>query len=125
MPFRSNQVKPEDRKRLDAIPDHAWTPFEVTPDYVLSWAPIEIDGKLETVIRTQYLADNDLIEANAREYEESKNKRWGDGRVVARIPLNKWFAELRNGVKEGDHDHMKWWLEQEENRPFRTFKGKL
>lgn len=113
------------RSELDNLPESAWTPFEQTDDYIRSWATVEIDGVRETVIRTQYLADDLLIKANAEEYKDSENKRWGDGRVVARMPLNKWFAELRDSVKAGDQDHLNWWLDQEKNKPFRNFKGRM
>lgn len=120
MPSRSDLSKV-----LDALPDSAWTPFEASDDYVRSYAMIDLAGNQVRVERTQYLADDLLQRANTQERNESDGRRWGDGKVVARVPLNKWFAELRDKVKEGDRDHMSWWLNKEENRPFRTFRGKV
>ena len=113
------------KAEFDAIPEHRWTAYEVTDDYIRSYAYIDINGTQVRAERTQYLADDLLVDANAEEYKQSEGKRWGDGRVVARIPLNKWYKEIVKGVREGDHDHMRWWLNREENKPFRTFKGKV
>lgn len=117
--------RPDLAKVLNALPDSAWTPFEVTEDYIRSYAVIDLGGEKTTVARTQYLADDLLQRANTQELNDSDGKRWGDGKVVARVPLNKWFAELRDKVKEGDRDHLSWWLNKEENRPFRTFRGRV
>jgi len=113
------------RSEFEAIPEHRWTAFDVTDDYVRSYTYVDINGTMVRAERTQYLADQLLQDANRQEYNDSAGKRWRDGRVVARVPLNKWFADLRNKVKAGDRDHLTWWLNREENRPFRTFKGKV
>jgi hypothetical protein len=121
MPSRSESV----RAALALLPDSAWTPYEVTEDYVRSFAMLDLGGQQVRAERCQYLADDLLQKANAHEYAESEGKRWGDGRVVARLPLNKWFSELRDHVRDGDKDHLNWWLNKPENKPFRTFRGKV
>lgn len=119
-------MKPELRKALDDLPDSAWTVGDVGEDYVRSWTQVDIGGNLTTVWRTQYLEDDVLQAENRQRYNDSEGKRWGNGRMVARVPLNVVFDESRDIAKkmrEGDRDHLKWWLSSEDARPFRTFKG--
>lgn len=113
-----------------AIPDGDWHVVEVTDDYIRSEAWLDTD-KTTKVQRTQYLADDLLQRANAQEYEDSEGLRFADrdvgalGTMVARVPLNVFFDQLGDGVRSGDRDHLDWWLNQEANKPFRTFKGKI
>lgn len=114
------------RQALEALPDSAWTVGEVTDEYIRSWTQIEIAGTLSTVWRTQYVEDETLQAANRQMYNDSEGKRWGDGRMVARIPLNVVFDENRQiaeKMREGDRDHLKHWLNSDDAKPFRTFKG--
>lgn len=111
---------------LNRLPDSAWTRYEVTEDYVRSYTMIDIGGVMTRAERTQYLADDLLQRANADDFNDSHGKRWGDGRVVARIPMNKIFqSEFADKLRAGDRDFTKWWLNSEAARPFRTFKGRI
>lgn len=101
----------------------AWEVFETTPHY--RRARLWLDGE-RYVVRTEYLAEDALLESNRRAYDDSAGKRWGDGQVVARIPLNRFFqSELAEKVREGDREHLRWWLDRDEARPYRTFKGRI
>lgn len=125
MHSRSN-ANEDVRRALALLPDNAWTPFEVTDDYVRSFTMIDLGGNPVRAERTQYLADELLQKANTQEYNDSHGKRWGDGKVVARVPLNVMYgSEMIAKIREGDRDHLSWWLNKEENRPFRTFRGKV
>lgn len=75
--------------------------------------------------KTENLAGDDLLKGNQEEYNDSFGKRFGDGRVVARIPLNVFFQQFPSRLKEGDRDFVKWFLNHENNRPFRTFRGRI
>lgn len=113
---------------LARLPESAWTAFEVTDDYVRSYAIVDINGTAVRAERTQYLADELLQEANKEEYKDSETKRWGDGRIVARVPLNVLFdpvRQLAEKMREGDRDHLPWWLDSEDALPFRNFKGRI
>jgi len=113
---------------LQQLPEGSWTPFEWTDDYVRSFTVVNVGGTPVRAERTQYLADDLLQKANTQEYNESDGKRWGDGKVVARVPLNVLFDpknQLAEKIKEGDRDHMSWWLNSEQARPFRTFRGRM
>lgn len=123
--------RPDNKTRdelLAALPEESWTPFEWGDDYVRSVTYLDIGGVMTEAWRTQYLADDLLQKANTEEYNDSETKRWGDGRVVARVPLNVLYDpknQLIEKMREGDRDHMKWWLNNPDNTPFRTFKGKV
>lgn len=102
-----------------------WQVVEVTPTYRRSEMHI---GNGQFIQRTEFLADEELVAMNKQEYDDSHGKRWGDGRVVARIPLNVLFSsasQISQKAKEGDKEHLKWWLNSETARPFRTFKGRI
>lgn len=88
------------------------------------------------VMQTEYLAEDELITLNAEERNVRDTRRWSSGMGsdkggnmpmvhVARTPINKFLAELAPKLREGDRDHMKWWLERDENQPFRTKSGRL
>jgi hypothetical protein len=106
------------------IPDSAWELSEVTPHYRRYLCPIDDKGTFAQ--KTEYIADDKLIADNQQEFNDSYGKRFGDGRVVARIPLNVLYSqqsEISRRIKEGDEDHLRWWLNAERARPYRTFKG--
>lgn len=101
----------------------AWEVFEETPAYRRSRLWINENQYIQ---KTEYLADDELIEANRQAFNDSIGKRWGDGQVVARIPLNVLFSQesqIAEKLREGDRDHLKWFLNHEKARPYRTFKG--
>lgn len=102
-----------------------WEVFEVTPEYRRS--RLWLDDK-SYIVRTEYLGEEELIALNQQELAESEGKRFGDGKVVARVPLNMLFGnetEIAAKLREGDRDHLRWWLNSEKARPFRTFRGRV
>lgn len=100
----------------------AWEVYEVTPEYRRSRVEME-PGKF--IIRTEFFADETLIANNQQAYNDSHGKRWGEGQVVARVPLNKLYQDVIPHIKDGDKDFVKWWLNRDEAKPFRTFKGRV
>jgi hypothetical protein len=118
-----------DLARLN-IRDDAWEFVEITEDFIRHRAPIErhANGDVVYVYRTTPRAIDAMLEDNKRSFEESHGKRFGDGQIVGRIPLNVLFDpknQLAQKIREGDRDHIKWWLDSEEARPYRTFRGRL
>lgn len=75
--------------------------------------------------RTTNLAEPAMLEDNRRLLDESQTQRFGDGRVVARVPLNVFYRDFASRLKDGDEDFMKSWLNNGDNRPYRTFRGKV
>ena len=111
------------------IPDDAWELVEVTDDYIRHRAVVERypDGTVLHVYRTTPRGLTAFLEANKRAYDDSQGKRFGDGKVVASIPLNVLFdpnSQLAQKMREGDEEHLKWWLNKSEHaRPFKRFRG--
>lgn len=75
--------------------------------------------------KTENLAEPALLEQNKQLLDESQTKRFGDGRVVARVPMNVFYRDVASRLKDGDEDFMKWFLNHDQNRPYRTFRGKI
>lgn len=112
------------------IPDDAWKLIEVTDDFARYEAPLErlANGDVIYVRKTVPRGLTAFLEANKQSFEDSQTKRFGDGQIVGRIPLNVLFdpkTQLAQKIREGDRDHMKWWLNSEQARPFRTFRGRV
>ncbi len=107
----------------DIAEDGDWQVFEVTPHYRRSRLWLD---ETRYIVRTEYIADAALLEANRQAFNTSEGKRWGDGQVAARIPLNVFFnSDIARKIKDGDRDHLKWWLDRDEAKPYRTFKGRI
>ena len=115
-----------------------WEVVETTPHYRRSIGrgthpktglPIEVQ-------RTEFLADEEIQKLNTEERNSRDSKAWSAGAGsdkggnmplirVGRIPLNKFFSEVSEKMQAGDKDHLYWWLNRDENAPFRTKSGKL
>lgn len=114
-----------------------WRLVEQTQDYrrYIATSTHPVTGVEVTVQKTEFLAEAQLLEANAAERNETDNRRWTQGAgsdrngvplvKVGAIPLNKYYAECVPYIREGDRDHLKWWLERAENQPFRTRNGNI
>jgi hypothetical protein len=100
----------------------AWEVFEVTPEYRRSI--LQIDDNT-SIMRTEWLVSEQMLEQNRQSYNDSFSQRFGDGKVVASVPMHIWSREVAPRLREGDLDFTRWYLNQEKNRPFRTFRGKI
>lgn len=112
------------------IPDDAWELVEVTEDFVRHQALLEryADGTAAYVQRTTPRGADRLIAYNQHRLNESQTQRFGDGKVVASIPTNVLFDprnQIAAKLKEGDQDHLKWFLNRDDARPWRSFRGRL
>lgn len=115
-----------------------WTVVEVADGWrrSIGRGTHPVTGTPIEVMRTEFLADEELQELNTAERNSRDSKPWSAGSGtdkggnmplirVGRIPINKLLAEIAPKMREGDKDHLKWWLEQERNKPFRTKSGNL
>lgn len=76
------------------------------------------------VVKTETPVD-DLIELNREEFNDSLGQRFGDGKVVARLPLNLFFDKLAEPMKQRDRKFIKRFLNDSSHAAFRTFKGNI
>lgn len=84
------------------------------------------DNPDQWVVWRQTYVPSLVGEANQTEANENDGKRWGEGRIAARIPLHILYGkELGPAFKAGDDDYLKQFLNRSENQWMRTFRGRL
>ena len=77
-----------------------------------------------THFRTDYPVQS-LVDENAALLNESGGKRFGEGQRVASVPLNVFYDQLHEAQVQGDEDYISRWLNDSDNRAFRTFEGNI
>ncbi len=108
------------------IPDYVWEFEGYSSDGLRRHYICQIDGYIFR--KTENLAEPDILSLNQESFNESYGKRFRDdaiGTKVASIPLNIFYRDFGSRMKDGDEDFMKHWLNSDENRPYRTFRGKI
>lgn len=106
------------------IPDSVWEFEGVSSDGLRRTYTCTIDGL--TFRKTENLVEAELLEQNRVDFNDSLGKRFADepiGTRIASTPLNVFYRDIAPRLKDGDSDFMKWWLNRDENRPYRTFRG--
>ena len=72
--------------------------------------------------KTTYEVSN-IVEANKQEQNATMNQRWGEWRKVASIPVGLFFDNLGVAMQQRDENYIKKFLNDSDNRGFRTFLG--
>lgn len=78
--------------------------------------------------KTENLVEEQILAQNRESFNDSQTKRFRDdpiGTKVASIPLNVFYRDFAARLQDGDSDFVKWWLNGEKNRPYRTFRGRF
>lgn len=108
------------------IPDDQWEFDGVSEDGLRRHFVYWIDRQKGLGFRkTENLVEEELLARNRESLNDSHGKRFGDGKVIASIPLNVFYRDFAGRLKEGDDDFAKWWLNHDHNRPYRTFRGRV
>jgi metal-dependent HD superfamily phosphatase/phosphodiesterase len=81
-----------------------------------------VTGNGEYVVETQQNVSA-IVEANKRQYNDTPNKH-GDLNKVATIPLSVYYELKRKGIAD-DPKALKKWINDRDNRVFRTRAGTL
>ena len=105
------------------IPDSAWQfrGYSLDGTYRL-WT--YTDTALDiTIEKKEPIFTNEILKLNQEQLKDSDGKRWGEGRVAARIPLNVFFKDFAG--RHDDPEFTNWYLNNPENEAWRTFRGKL
>lgn len=108
------------------IPDSVWEFEGISSDGLRRTYTCTIDGY--TFRKTENLVEADLLALNKESLNDSYGKRFRDdaiGTRITSIPLNVFYRDFSSRLKDGDDDFVKWWLNHESNRPFRTFRGEV
>ena len=66
-----------------------------------------------------------IVDANKELFNASEGQRWGEGRLVANIPMGQYFKKFMPARKNGDDAYIKRLLNDADNRAWRTFKGRI
>lgn len=108
---------------LDPRNPGAWVLVEDTPDYRRYELDMP-DG--QTILRTEHKNTEALLSQNLEIAKDNAGKRWGDGQIVARIPMNLYYSMgLAEASRQRDTAYIKKILEDPSNRALRTFEGKI
>lgn len=116
---------PTNSEDFSTIPDAAWTLVEVEPGF--RRYACRLDDR-RTVYKTEFLGNDELIALNQEELFESQSRRFADTQKVASIPLNVFYdpkTQIVEKLQQGDKDHLKWFLNSEQAKPWRSFRGKI
>ena len=98
--------------------------FDVNPELGIKRTWHYNDETDEATIQTQQDVTA-IIEENKNEFNQvDERHRWGEFSRVASIPLSL-FYQLKNEGKLEDQAYMKRWLNDPENRHFRTRPGEV
>lgn len=104
-----------------------WRVFSAHPEDATYTLAADIGDAYLTV--TVQLDTEPLFDINRAEESESNGKRFGDGKVVARIPMHLLYANeagnIGQALDEGDRKHVKRVLNDSEFYRFRSFRGRI
>lgn len=78
----------------------------------------------EVTIETVQEFDAGLEQNLRRRNNQTRLDRWGDGKIVASIPMTVYAELIANG-RDKDQAFMRRWLNDPDNRKYRTFLGKV
>ena len=81
------------------------------------------DGE-NTHFRTDYHVD-DVLGENKKHFNQSQGQKFGNGKRVASIPLNIFYEKLVKAQTQGDNKYIRKWLNDSDNKAFRTFEGNV
>lgn len=85
-----------------------------------------VDEHSDQVITRRYSPGmDDLLERNKAALDASQHQRWGDGRIAASVPREIFEKHLWHAFVNDDHAYIKRFLNDPDNRAFRTFKGNV
>ena len=111
------------------LPASAWRLVEETEGRRTYEAWLDKEGNTR-IQRHETIGDEELVAWNQHLYDTSgrfsQREAGAIGTPVANIPMTKFFddsTELAKRIR--DRDYMKWWLNSEAARPYRTQKGKI
>jgi hypothetical protein len=111
------------------IPDYAWEFEKMSEDGLRRHYVYWVDKEKGLGFRkTENLVEEQLLAQNRESLNDSYGKRFSNdaiGTKMASIPLNIFYRDFAARLKDGDTDFIKDWLNRDENRPYRTFRGRV
>lgn len=105
------------------IRDGDWWLFDHDPKLKRTvWARENGDGT--TTYRTDYEVDP-TVNANQAQRNMAEKGWRGDYHQIASIPLNIYYDQLASAAREGDDKFLSRWLNDSDNRAWRTKTGRV
>lgn len=86
------------------------------------WWMLDEDGN--DIFRYDMPADV-IVDGNTAIRNQMAGQRWGEGRRVASVPLPLYYDALDEAFLQGDQSYIKKWLNDSDNRAWRTFEGRV
>lgn len=86
------------------------------------WSLLNDDGS--TTYRTDYPVQA-TVDINTAQRNMAQDNWKGDYHQVASIPLNVYYDQLAEAAKEGDEKYLSRWLNDSDNRAWRTKDGRI
>jgi hypothetical protein len=77
------------------------------------------------VVKTESYIPSLLAEENAKLLVANEGKKWGDGKVFARVPMHIKMGELAEPTQQGDEKWLRRWYNDPDNRAWRIFPGRV
>ena len=66
-----------------------------------------------------------ILDSNQEAFNSSAGQRWGDGKIVASIPMSEYFDKFVPARQAGDDKYIKKLLNDSDYSKFRRFGGKI
>ena len=105
--------------------DGGWTLEEVNAEMMTSdWSKFNPATGETQMMTIQHNLD-DLIDRNQALETASNGQRFGDGKIVASIPMPVFSQHLADPVGQKDRAAIKRFLNDPDFKKFRTFRGKI
>lgn len=87
------------------------------------WQLLTEDDRI--IIKTEHTKMETVLAVNRADYNESYGQRWGGGKRIASIPMHIFFRQIQPRLQQRDDKSLSNWLNDPDNRGFRTFRGKV
>lgn len=111
------------------IPDELWEFEGLSSDGLRRQYVYWVDREKGIGFRkTENAVEDELLKFNQESLNMSQGMRFRDdaiGTRMASVPLNIFYRDLAPRLKDGDEDYVKWFLNHNNNRPYRTFRGRV
>ena len=89
---------------------------------IYKWSRVNPDGS--TTIRTDTVVDH-IAEINKQQRNLAEAGWKGDYHMVASVPVKLFWDQLAEASREGDEKYVSRWLNDSDNRAWRTKSGRV
>ena len=84
------------------------------------------DGRTAVTIRQEWHSHEAYLKQAADERSANAGKRWGDGKIIGRLPMSLYFSSgMAEARKQGDEAWVKRFWNDSSHKYLRTFEGQV